>query len=139
MDQILNTGTNLNIWFNVIKFSILVILAIIIFFQGMKVYKAYKNEGNYKKQIIWLIFPVMSFILVFIFLFVAFGSGRKLPTLEEVAPIETIKNLPDELTKEEIIKKAMEAKPDVLKRQDSGFAKEAQEADEYIKKALENR
>lgn len=132
MGNILNTGMDLNIWFNVLKIFIL------IGFFGFIIWQGKGLQGNGYTRVFWLAVSIIIFILTFVFLYLAPGPGRELDAISYPAPIEQIKDLPEEKTKEEVQQEALNNKPEVLKRQDSSFLKEAQEADEYIKRALKN-
>jgi len=138
MNQILNTGIDINIWWTLLKVILLLLMGASVLWKAWKAYKAYEKEEKYKAHIVGLVFQIGAFILIFVFLFIAFGPGRRLPSSEDPVPLEQVKDLPNEDSKEEIKMDALKSRPEVLKRQDSNFVKEAQEADEYIKKALEN-
>lgn len=140
--NILNTGTSLNLWWTLGKTTILILLAVNIGWRVWKTYQAYNDDGvkNINSYIVGIIARVVVFILLLMFLFFAFGSGRALKTNPPPDIIEEVQDLPMAPPKEVIAKEAKDAKPEALKRQEtSSFKKEADEADAYLKKVLENK
>ena len=148
MDPLFNTGLDAYWWFTIFKIILLVGLflkflgSVISYIKSMKGQEiSFENQtkkSNVKKLVkpsIWL----LVFILSWVFLFFSYGPGKDVTVTEEseFGMTELIKEMPEEKTQEVIDSISYDKKSEFLKRQDSSSVKETQEADEAIRKAIE--
>lgn len=145
MDGIFNVGTDAGAWFWVVKSLIVTALGVwFVFGLVFEVRTCYskdnevlEQEFDFKK----IAFRAVIFMLAGFFCFVAFGKGSPPPVAGyeyEEGIMEMTDKAPDQKPIEEIRKEAEEIKDEHLKKvEKEGFADEAKEADDYIKKALE--
>jgi hypothetical protein len=98
-----------------------------------------REDENYTG---WDVIPLLAAtVVLFLHMFVAFPAGEPVdvtPATEDGVRQLTME-APDEKPVEVLQAEAKEKKPDVLKRQDEGFEKDKEEADAYLKKAMEGK
>ena len=133
-----NFGSGAGVWMH--WFMVICIL-IVGFYWIMAIYRAAmakqkKRRNTNIKYAVMFGIGLASMIILFYF---SFGSGKKVA----VTPASKdgmralVEEMPDEKAEEVIKEEAYEKKPEVLQRQDEGFALEEQEANDYLKKLLE--
>lgn len=138
-----NIGTGTPLWLELLKFTVVLLFAFMAAGYGYRSYKAFTGKEPDreagKKKLYLTAFMVILLITAITFFYFAFGSGKKvqLPPTKDQGIHKVVEGYPDEKSPAEIRKDAETKKPDVLKRQDEGFQKDAKEADDYVKKALE--
>ncbi len=137
-----NVGNNLGLWLEVGKIAVLVIIGFFIVRTSIQSYNAYTGKnpnkpiGKLKRNIV--IFLTIALVLLIVFFYFAFGSGQKVVIRpEESGTNRIVDGYEDEKTTEVLRQEALDQRPDVLKRQDQGFERDAKEADDFVKKALE--
>ncbi len=138
-----NIGTGAPLWLELGKATVVLLFAVLAAGYGYQSYKAFtagepdKEVG--KQKLYMTAFLVILLILAIAFFYFAFGPGKKIQPApaKEQGIHNVVDGYPDEKSPGEIKKDAEAKKPDVLKRQDEGFQKDAKEADAYVKKALE--
>lgn len=143
LDNILNHGTDLLAWFNVLKVIVLLFIA---YWLGKRVFvfcrnKEWEDVTKLKKGVKGILFRLAILIFAVLALYVFFGSGDVYNPMNQpesgTTTLQKEFQRRDTTTIESIREKSDKAIPDVLKRQnDASFKQEAEEADEYIKELL---
>lgn len=136
IDSFLNTGTNLSMWFILLKLAIMLAVLAKLGFVIKDYVKAGVNDSKlwakYGRPLTWLVVS----IIVAIFLYAAYGGGSVSLQSEsgQIGHMDMLDKAPEPNI--DSVNKAHEnQKPHTLKRQaDPGFEEEAKEADEYLKK-----
>jgi hypothetical protein len=139
-----NVGKAIPQWWELGKFAIVFLIALLAFIFGYRYYKTTKasspEETLGKGYLFLSLLMVVLLIVAIVFFYFSFGPGEKIPL--SPGSEEGINRMVDEYPAEKdlstIKKEAQEKRPDVLKRQDQGFEKDAKEADDFLKKALED-
>lgn len=142
----MNFGTNFATWIAFIAIVITLIFAYFFMNSLHQLSKAYSETDEKitaivrKSAIRNALMTALFFVICIIFFYFSFGSGRppRIHSIEEDGMRNMVERMPKEKAKKVIKEEAYQKKPEELKRQDDpGFKQEVEQADGYIKKALE--
>ena len=152
--------TILNIGWNPATWIAVVMVLIVLFFLYRAgralwvVYKTHNVDYDYdvqgdrvlatalekKKAIRNAVIAIILLALVIVFFYFSFGPGQRAGRITPAGKegmMEMVEEMPSEKSLETIKEEAYRKKPEELRRIDEGFQKDAEEADAYLKKALE--
>ena len=136
--NLFNYGSNVQTW---IEMLMIIITVLYLFWIGKSIYLLVKTKlENKDKYLHHILFKSFGFIILIMFFFFAFGSGKKPDSYriqdQEGGYMEMVEEYPEPKPVEDIRIEARESKNKFLKKQDGGFEEERQEADDYISGAL---
>jgi hypothetical protein len=139
-----NVGIGTSLWWELLKFGVVASIALMMSVFAYRSYKAFKSGDDEKKSaganLAAAVIMAILLVAAIAYFYFAFGPGKKIETLpaEEQGTHRLVDTYPDEKPVQDIKKEARDKKPEELKRQEEGFEKDAKEADDFVKKALED-
>jgi hypothetical protein len=133
IEWLLNFGTGIPAWTSFVIAIIVGGVGVLTLYSWYKFVMAAVEKQPWRALLTRAIIRSVVFAAVIYFAFVAFGPGQPAPPMDSgEGARELIEKAPPEKSKEQIDKEAYDKQPEVLKKQDQGFAEEKEEADAYL-------